>query len=110
MKKLIPLLLLTLSLHAQTTHRIRAGMNLQDAITNAASGDIYLVEDGVQVANLNKKFIIAGTWYFQGAKAQAFSRIHRRYLVNRAFIASHNECEVFLACGKRLPLARRRRV
>ncbi len=43
-------------------------------------------------------------------QSQAFSRIHRRYLVNRDFIASHNECEVFLACGKRLPLARRRRV
>lgn len=41
---------------------------------------------------------------------QAFSRIHRRYLVNRDFIASHNECEVLLSCGKRLPLARRRRV
>lgn len=40
----------------------------------------------------------------------AFSRIHRRYLVNRGFITSHNDSEVILTCGKRLPLARRRRV
>ncbi|MCP9770318.1 LytTR family transcriptional regulator [Lacihabitans sp. LS3-19] len=44
------------------------------------------------------------------SKSKAFSRIHRRYLVNRKFIASHNESEVFLSCGKKLPLARRRRV
>lgn len=41
---------------------------------------------------------------------RVFSRIHRRYLVNREFIASHNKCEVLLSCGKRLSLARRRRV
>ncbi len=38
----------------------------------------------------------------------AFSRIHRRYLVNREFITSCTETEVYLSCGKRLPLARRR--
>lgn len=43
------------------------------------------------------------------SKTQAFSRIHRRFLVNRNFITSHNESEVLLSCGKRLPLARRRR-
>ncbi|MCP9755531.1 LytTR family transcriptional regulator [Lacihabitans sp. CCS-44] len=44
------------------------------------------------------------------SSSKAFSRIHRRFLVNRQFIASHNESEVLLSCGKRLPLARRRRV
>ncbi|MCP9767897.1 LytTR family transcriptional regulator [Lacihabitans sp. LS3-19] len=39
----------------------------------------------------------------------AFSRIHRRFLVNRAFIASHSSTEVFLTSGKQLPLSRRRR-
>ncbi|MFN8430708.1 MAG: LytTR family DNA-binding domain-containing protein [Spirosomataceae bacterium] len=41
---------------------------------------------------------------------QAFSRIHRRYLVNRGFITAHNDSEVILSCGKRLPLARRRAI
>lgn len=40
----------------------------------------------------------------------SFSRIHRSFLVNRAFIKTHNESEVILNCGKRLPLARRRRI
>lgn len=42
------------------------------------------------------------------SQTKAFFRIHRRYLVNRKFIASHNKSEVFLTSGKRLPLARRR--
>ncbi|OYU93942.1 MAG: hypothetical protein CFE21_18305 [Bacteroidetes bacterium B1(2017)] len=44
------------------------------------------------------------------SQTKAFSRIHRRFLVNRDFIASHNESEVLLYSGKRLPLARRRRL
>lgn len=79
MKKLIPLLLLTLSLNAQTTYRITAGMNLQDAITNAASGDIYLVEGGVQVTNLDidKKVTIIGTGYFLTADDQASQAVSK---------------------------------
>lgn len=41
---------------------------------------------------------------------KSFSRIHRRYLVNTAFVKRRNTEEVLLFCGKRLPVARRRRV
>jgi hypothetical protein len=52
MKKILTLLLFSFGLQAQTTHRITAGMNLQDAITNAASGDIYLVEGTLKIYSL----------------------------------------------------------
>ena len=52
--------------YAQTIHRITTGMNLQTEIDNAPSGDIYLVEGGVQNTNLDidKKVTIFGTGYF----------------------------------------------
>lgn len=79
MKKLLTLLLFSFGLHAQTTHRITAGMNLQDAITNAASGDIYLVEGGIQVTNLDidKKVTIIGTGYFLTADYQASQAVSK---------------------------------
>jgi two-component system LytT family response regulator len=40
---------------------------------------------------------------------QAYTRIHRRFLVNRNFVASHCPNEVLLGNGKRLPIARRRK-
>ncbi|MBK6976955.1 MAG: LytTR family transcriptional regulator [Cytophagaceae bacterium] len=39
---------------------------------------------------------------------KAFSRIHRRYLVNRRHVISYTEFEVLLQNGKRLPVSRRR--
>lgn len=53
MKKLLFLLLISLGVSAQNTHRITAGMNLQDAITNAVSGNICLVQGGMQVTKLD---------------------------------------------------------
>ena len=38
-----------------------------------------------------------------------FVRIHKAYLVNKNCIAEIGENEVFMCCGKRLPVARRRR-
>jgi two-component system, LytTR family, response regulator len=39
---------------------------------------------------------------------QAFSRIHRRYMVNRKSVISYSEYEVLLQNGKSLPVSRRR--
>jgi DNA-binding LytR/AlgR family response regulator len=39
-----------------------------------------------------------------------FIRIHRAYLVNRKYITELSDLEVLLCCGKRLPVARRRKV
>ena len=66
---LAALLLLALHAPAQTTHRITANMNLQTEIDNAPSGDIYIVDGGVQNTNLDidKKVTIFGTGYFMNA-------------------------------------------
>lgn len=63
---LAALLLLALHVPAQTIHRVTANMNLQTEIDNAPSGDIYIVEGGIQNTNLDidKKVTIFGTGYF----------------------------------------------
>ncbi len=40
----------------------------------------------------------------------AFSRIHRKFLVNKKFIIYHDNNEVLLTNGIRLPVARRRSI
>ncbi len=38
-----------------------------------------------------------------------FVRIHKAYLVNKNCIVEIGDSELFMCCGKRLPIARRRR-
>lgn len=69
MKKiLIVFLLAFIANHAksQTSHRITMGMNLQNKIDSAASGDVFYVEGGTAITNLDitKKVTIFGTGYF----------------------------------------------
>lgn len=69
MKKiLIVFLLAFIANHAksQTIHRITMGMNLQNKIDSAASGDVFYVEAGTLITNLDitKKVTIFGTGYF----------------------------------------------
>jgi hypothetical protein len=69
MKKiLIVFLLAFIANHAksQTSHRITMGMNLQNKIDSAASGDVFYVEAGTLITNLDitKKVTIFGTGYF----------------------------------------------
>lgn len=40
----------------------------------------------------------------------AFSRIHRKYIVNKDFIQTSSNYSVKLSCGRVLPVARRRKV
>lgn len=65
MKKLLLLLLLSMSGYAQTVHRVTNGMNLQTVIDNAVNGDVILVEAGSHGdIYVNKSVSIIGTGYF----------------------------------------------